>query len=255
MQANYDQNPNVFSLPQNSASTEQFAKKESIFPKEIHNPETIDKSHTSILVKIFYGNIGDYTTQKKFKKTKHLKGERLNIAPMDRTIIAGNVEAIERERDAVLDFEKMKPFAELLKQFSKKEAAAFFSALVHQEIKAYMPVFQQYQFDDQLYFIQSGCFILSYYDNETHRNIDFATLQKGDIAGAETFFSLSIQTTTLTPIEDSSLSVLKKSTFKKILSDNPSIESTLKHFCCVRKKNSLIGCSEGQTRQNHNRYR
>jgi|AntAceMinimDraft_14_1070370.scaffolds.fasta_scaffold63037_2 CRP-like cAMP-binding protein len=249
----HDCSHNVVSLHQNSTAPEQPIKKEPASPLKNNSGKT-DKSRESILVKALCDGIENYAIQKKFKQAEHLREKLLDAAPMALSEIVRTAEIIEREKNAALDPEKMKPFADLFKQFSKSEATAFFSALVHHEIKAYIPVFEQCQFDDRLYFIQSGRFILSYYDSETHQNIDFAILQKGDVAGAETFFSLSIKTTTLMPIENSSISVLNRSTFEKMLSNYPSIESKLQYFCSDRKKSCRIDRFKRQARREYNRY-
>ena len=230
-------------------------------PKKSQIPETrlikkyIQERNEEALVQTFYTSIEKYAQQRQFIVAEQLREKLIELAPMALSEIVQTGEIIEQEKNAALDPNKMKAFADLFKQFSKSEATAFFFALTHREVKANVPVFEQCQFDDKLYFIQSGRFILSYYDSETRQNIDFAILQKGDIAGAETFFTLTGHTATLTPIEKSFISVLSKNAYDRILADNPSIGIQLQRFCRDRKKSCRIDHTKRQARRRHERHR
>ncbi|MDA3895842.1 MAG: cyclic nucleotide-binding domain-containing protein [Desulfobacteraceae bacterium] len=229
-------------------------------PKKKQLPEAglikkyIQEKNEQALISTFYTSIVKYAKQKQFTVAEKLREKLMELVPMALSEIIETGDIIEQEKNAALDPEKMKPFADLFNQFSKSEATAFFFALTHREVKANTPVFEQCQFDDRLYFIQSGRFILSYYDSETRQNIDFAILQKGDVADAETFFSLTSHTTTLTPIEKSNISLLSKTAYDKMLLSNPSIESKLHCFCGNRKKSCRIDHSKRQARRHYKRF-
>lgn len=88
-----------------------------------------------------------------------------------------------------MDDEENRPCAELLNSLTPDEASAFLAKLHNVQVKARQRIFQQGECDSRLIFIESGHFKLSYWDNLKKKNVVFTHLSKGDICGAETFFS------------------------------------------------------------------
>ena len=229
------------------------AKKDPI-PETRLIKQHIREQNEEALIRTFCVSIEKYARQKKFTIAGKLREKLIELVPMALTEIVQTGEIIEREKSQALDPERMKPFADLYRQLSESEAIALFSALIHMEVPSNKPVFEQCQFDNRLYFIQSGRFILGYFDIAIRQHIDCAIIQKGDVVGSDAFFHLSCHTTTLTPIEKSGISVLHKNDYNKIIREYPGISSKLKEFCIGRKKNFNIGKSESQARRQYKRY-
>jgi len=204
-------------------------------------------------IQALYSGIVRYARLKKFTLAERLKEKMIEIAPKAFTEIVRASEIIQQGKVAGMDQNRMLPFADLYKKFTTSESTAFYYALKDFTAKSNEPVFEQGKFDDRLYFIRSGRLILSYYDSENRQNIDFAILQKGDIAGVDTFFKLTNHTTTLTPIENSNISFLEKSVYD-VVNEYPAFGTKLTQFCESHKKTCRIDSSRRRARRIHKRY-
>jgi predicted Zn finger-like uncharacterized protein len=224
-------------------------------PEEIVAEKYIQEKNENAVIKVLTDGIMKYAVQKKFREAERLREQLIRIAPMALSEIMQTEDVIEREKLAAMDSKKMKPWADLYAELSKSEAAAFYFALVDVGAKAGIPVFEQGKFDDRLYFIRSGRLSLSYFDNETGKNINYATLQQGDIAGVEAFFTFSSHGSTLTPIEDAEISFLGKESYEKLIAENPIIESKLCNYGIIKKKTCNLAGKTGSARRAYKRYR
>ncbi len=163
-------------------------------------------------------------------------------------------EIIEQEKAGAMDSEKIQPWADLFDKFTESESVAFYFLLNAFTAKEKKPLFEQGAYDNRLYFIRSGRLELSYYDNEKNKSIAIAVLEKGDIAGEDTFFSFTNHTTTLIPLEDSDVFFLERNIFEKSLKDNPTIEPKLFDYCKRHKKTYQIKNTESSARRIHERH-
>ena len=164
-------------------------------------------------------------------------------------------EIIEQEKAGAMDSEKIQPWADLFDKFTESESVAFYFLLNAFTAKEKKPLFEQGAYDNRLYFIRSGRLELSYYDNEKNKSIAIAVLEKGDIAGEDTFFSFTNHTTTLIPLEDSDVFFLERNIFEKSLKDNPTIEPKLFDYCKKYLKTCRIDeKNKGQARRINERH-
>ena len=205
-------------------------------------------------IKALYAGIVKYTCEEKFSKAQRLRDKLVEIAPLALTEIVKAGEIIEQKKLAAMDLEKITPWKDLYSIFSTSESVGFYFAIKDRVVKANQPVFEQGSCDNRLYFVQSGRLKLSYFDKEKRKKVTFAILEKGNIAGVETFFSFSIHTTTLVAAEESKISYLDKNAFQKILTDNPGIESKLCNYCEKHKPSCDLDNQKGRARRAHKRY-
>ncbi len=224
--------------------------------EELLAKKYVQEKNQEAVIKILQDGILKYAAQKKFRQAERLREQLIKIAPMALSEIISSGEIIEQEKIAAMDPKRMKPWADLYANFDKSEAAALYFALNDFSVKAGVNVFEQGKFDDRLYFIRSGRLNLSYYDNETGQQVNYATLREGDIAGVEAFFTFSSHSYTLTSVENAEISYLEKETYEKILKENPIVESKLRSYCEVKKKTChLLSGKKGQARRAHKRHR
>ena len=153
-----------------------------------------------------------------------------------------------------MDDKKNKPWAEWLNSIAPEEASAVLHKLIKVKVKARQRIFQQGDCDNRLIFVESGKLKLSYWDSLKKRNIVFTHLSKGDICGAETFFSHSPHTGTLSAVEDSTIRCLDKNDFQKLLGENPALENKLVEYCEKHQKKIVFHNEQKHARRANERY-
>lgn len=206
------------------------------------------------VVKVLYNGIVRYAGLKEFLKAEQLRDKLTEVAPIAIQEIVNASEIIEKEKIAAMQFEKIKPWAELFNAFTSGEAASLYFVLKFVSVKKHQKIFKQGECDNRLFFIESGAFKLSYYDSQMKKNIVFAQLRKGDTCGAEAFFTYTPHTTTLTALEDSTISYLEKKAYQKLKSDYPAIEPKLICFCEKNQKKVQAQNPQNMERRAHQRY-
>jgi CRP-like cAMP-binding protein len=215
---------------------------------------SFNKDREEAVVTTLFNGIAKYAKQKNFSQAERLRDKLIEIAPMALSEITRSAEIIEEEKIFAMDAGKIELWKDLFKRFTKSEAAAFYFALNDITAKAGEPVIEQGTFDDRLFFINSGRVMLSYYNFEKGKSLDFAILKTGEIAGVESFFTFSNSNFTLTPMMDSKISILEKKIYEKLLVENPDIESKLKDYCEERRKGSRLESIRRHARRAHKRY-
>ncbi len=188
------------------------------------------------IVKGLYRAIQYYAQLKDFTTAERLREKLIKIAPTATHEIFQSFEIIEKEKIAAMDLEKIKPWAELFNSFTPGEAAAFYFGLKSTLAKPNQRIFKQGECDDRLFFIESGMLKQSYFDSQDKKNVTLATLQKGDVCGAEAFFTSMPHTTSLIALENSQISFLEKKTYQHIKTGYPAIDPKLMLFCEKNQK-------------------
>ena len=206
-------------------------------------------------IKTLLEGIVYYANQKNFAKAEQLREKLIIEAPTAVRAIVRSAEIIEQKKNACMDPQKIRIWADLFNEFTAGEAAAFYFALKDFVAKPNQPVFQQGNCDNRMYFIRSGSLKLKYFDYDVRKNVSIATLHKGDIAGVETFFTLTNHTTNLIAVEESEISYLEKSAYQKILADHHAIESKLFRYCESKQGNYQPKHPEELSRRAYKRYK
>jgi CRP-like cAMP-binding protein len=206
------------------------------------------------VIKAFYNGIVRYAGLKDFARAEQLRETMMEMVPNAITEIVKTGEIIENEKTAAMDFEKIKPWAALFNKFTPGEAVAIYYLLKTVTAKVHQRIFQQGDCDNRLYFIESGKLKLSCFDKQVKKNVVFATLEKGDICGVETFFTHTTHTTTLTVLEDAQITYLDKKSYQKLLVDHPSIDAKLIQYCETHQKKIKIQDADNLFRRAHPRF-
>lgn len=226
--------------------------------EEVSEEALVDKyikgKDEDAMVKSLYDGIIEFASQKKFFQAELLREKLMDIAPMAITEIIKTGEIIEEKKAEAMDREQIQPWSDLIDKLTESETVAFYFSLKELTAKEKKPLFEQGTYDNRLYFIRSGHLELTYYDNEKNKRVVVAVLEKGDIAGADTFFSFTNHTTTLISLEESDVFFLERNTFEKILNDNPAIEAKLFDYCKRQQKAYQVENTEGSARRTHERH-
>ncbi len=205
-------------------------------------------------VKILYEGIIRYVDENQFHQAEQLRDELMDSAPMAITEIVGSAEIIESRKKAVMDPSRLSRWNDLFAALSDSESAAFYFALTDTDVHAGDRIFEQGQMDQRLYLIQSGKFQLSYYDHQNEQRNDYAVLEAGDIAGADSFFQYTNHTVSLAALENGQVSYLDKPSLERILTDNPALESKLSAYCLKKANRIQMSSANGAGRRAYRRY-
>lgn len=213
-----------------------------------------EKSRTEQLKQLFEA-IVQYANQDNFSRAQQLYDRLVMEFPSAIAVITKAGEFIEQKKKTAMDPEKIRPWADLFNQFTAAEASAFYYALKEFVVKPNQPVFQQGSCDTRLYFIGSGQLKLKYFDYNIRKNVTITHLGRGDIAGIETFFTLTNHTTNLVAVEESQILFLEKSDYHTLLLRHAAMESKLFKFCESKQARYQQKQPENMSRRAYERYK
>jgi len=234
-------------------SPENHMQKKASLTLRSNKPAVV--KNTGAMAKALFDGIVHYVNQNNFVRADQLREKLLAEVPTATRAIVRSGEIIEQKKNACMDQEMIRLWADLFNQFNNSEAAAFYFALKEFVVKPNQPVFQQGNCDNRLYFIRSGRLKLKYFDYDARKNVPIGFLRKGDVAGVETFFTLTNHTTNLIAVEESKISYLDKAAYQNILAENHAIESKLIKFCETKQIKHEQGKPESLSRRAHKRYK
>lgn len=244
---------NVVHLREVAPPVNQMQKKSSLV---LRSDEPPTEKNTAEILRALFEGIVHYANLGNFAKAEQLREKLIVEVPTASKTIVRSGEIIEQKKNALMDPEKIRLWADLFNQFTSSEATTFYFALKDFIVKPNQPVFQQGNCDNRLYFIRSGSLKLKYFDYDVRKNVSVNILRQGDVAGVETFFTLTNHTTNLIAIEESKISYLDKSAYQKILAGNHAIESKLLKFCDSKQiKYEQTIKPESPARREHQRYK
>lgn len=212
------------------------------------------KSRAELLKQLLEA-ISAYAGQFNFPRAQQLYDRLVMEFPTAISAIARAEAFIEQKRKTAMDPEKIRPWADLFNELSISEASIFYSFLKEFIARPNQPVFQQGSCDTRLYFIHSGQLKLKYFDYGQRKNITIKTLGRGDIAGIETFFTLTNHTTNLVAVLETKIYYLDKSDYQKILLQYPEFASKLLKFCESRQGRHNEKTPENMNRRAYQRYK
>jgi len=224
-------------------------------PEERFVERHIREGRKDDVVRVLCDGISGYCGEKRFDEAEKLRDLLIDTVPMALTEIIDTGELIETEKSRAMDPENIKPWADLYSNLTLSEAPAFYFALTDLTVMPGEKVFEQGAYGNRLYFVQSGRLNLCYFDQDLQRDVIHRTIQRGDVAGTDSFFNFTNFSETLTAERESNLRVLDKKRYEKLLMGNPALESKLCNFCEEIKKVCSINSGKRMVRRVHKRYR
>jgi CRP-like cAMP-binding protein len=136
---------------------------------------------------------------------------------------------IKPELRKLADQDKMETLSYLDAGFNSDEQRALSRLLRARTCGPDECVFRQGELNFRLYFIHRGCLRITYHQERTENLLK--TLSTGDIAGDDTFFSISVCTTSLTALCPTKLYTLDRKDLTRARDWMPTLESKLISYC------------------------
>lgn len=202
-------------------------------------------------VKLLFKLIVQCAKAKDFVKADALRERLFEVDSMALTEIIKSAEIIEEEKSDALDPNHREIWSALYDTLDTEEANAFFFSLKPAVFEPDDLVFEQGRKNDRLYFVNQGQLKLFYSQDGTEKLI--GALQPGDLAGQDTFFSISVCTTSLATLSRVRMLCLDPTIFADWRERNPTLASKIEAFCAkVPKPHDLLR-KKGQDRRRHKR--
>jgi hypothetical protein len=194
--------------------------------------EQIALGDTEAAVKGLYELIICYAKAKDFNKAEELRERLMEVNSMALTEIIQSAEIIEAEKTASIDKKHQKIWHDLYDYLTKEEGNALYQSLEKIDLDPDQTILTQGKANNRLFFIDAGNLKITF--KQENRMHFVKELGPGEIAGHDTFFSITLCTTSVTTGGGVQSKFLSREKFDLIAEKFPGFADKLDLFC--RKK-------------------
>lgn len=213
--------------------------------------EWVGQADTDAAVGYLFDWIVRYAREKNFAMAESLRDHLMEIDPMALTQIVKSGEIIDAEKSEGIADDFKETWTRLNALLTPDETNTLYYAFQAVTAEADHTLFTQGQFNSRLYFINRGQLRLSCRQGD--REMLLATLQEGDIAGADTFFNTTVCTTSLTALTAVQLNVLERETVDQWQEAAPGLAAKINDYCTERGLDADLLKQKGLDRRSHKR--
>ncbi len=213
----------------------------------------VAQNRTEEAVKLLFDLTVKYAKAKDFAKAEALREKLFEIDSMALTEIIKSAEIIEEEKNEAVDNNHMEIWKALYDKLSTEETNILYFSLKKKTFYTDEAVFEQGQKNDRLWFVDRGQLKLVYGQNGTEKLIN--KIGPATIAGSDTFFSISVCTTSLIAMSHAEVNYLDRETFSKLREEQPALASRLEAYCAKQAKDAELLREKGINRRSHKRLR
>jgi CRP-like cAMP-binding protein len=189
---------------------------------------------------------------KDFVRAERWKQQLYQLDAMALTEIIDVGEAIEAEKAGGLDQSYLDLWPQLFQSLTGEETNALYYALQEKVFAADEVVFEQGNRHARLYFIVSGQLKLIHATGNREHYLQ--GLNSGDIAGVDTFFTISTCTTSLVTLSPVKVRYLERDVMDGWQEQFPGLERKLHDFCLGLNKIPELLKRKGLDRRTQTRY-
>ena len=202
---------------------------EELIRQEQQIGQYIDQGQKELAVKFLYGLIIDYAKAKKFAVAESMRERLLQIDNMALSEIVNSAEIIEAEKSETINEQQRGLWKQLYDSLTPEESNAFYFAAKQITLAADRTIIKQEMLNDKLFFINEGRLKLIHQQGE--KEIYLKQINRGETVGQDTFFSISICTTSVITLSSVQLNYLDLSALQKLEKQFPGFENKLHDFC------------------------
>ncbi len=213
----------------------------------------IRENNNTAAVAALYDLIVKYAKNKNFMKSESLRDKLIQLDSMALNEIVKSGEIIEEEKAKSLDQKHMQLWAKLYNKLTDQESNMLYYSMTEACYEKDKILFKQDQINNTLYFIDQGQLKMVYNKDGVEHPIK--TLGPGDLAGRETFFSISLCSTTLITLSSIKARLLNADVFEKWSREIPSLGPKLLDHCLSLEKTSDLLTSRGFSRRVYKRVK
>ena len=213
----------------------------------------VQQQRTEEAVELLFQLIVNYAKAKNFVKAEALREKLFEIDSMALTQIIKSAEIIEEEKSEAVDSSHMDIWSDFYKNLTTEETNIFYFALTKKIIYPDEIIFKQGDQNNKLWFIDQGQLKLVYSQKGVEKLIK--TMGPGSLAGEDTFFTISVCTTSLTALGRAGVNYLDIDTYTKWQTDYPTLASKIEMYCSNLIKNAKLLKEKGINRREHRRIK
>ena len=213
----------------------------------------IQQNNTQAAVAALYDLIVKYATKKNFIKSESLRDKLMQLDAMALSEIVKSGEIIEEEKAKSLDQTHMQLWAKLYNKLTDEESNMLYYSMTEATYEKDKILLKQDQINNTLYFIDQGQ-LKMVYNKEGSQHL-IKTLGPGDLAGGETFFSISLCSITLIASSSVKARLLRTDVLEKWSREISSLEPKLLEYCMSLDKISDLLASKGFSRRTYKRVK
>jgi hypothetical protein len=188
----------------------------------------ISENKTEPAVKLLFDIIIKLAKEKNFSKAESLREKLMEVDPMALSEIIRSAEIIEEEKSGSLDKTHMDIWSGLYGKLTQEESNALFYSMKEAVYEANEQIFKKGDHNPMLYFINHGELKMVY--EQKGKEILLKKLGPGDMAGQDTFFSISVCTTSLSTISGVKMNCLENDVLARWNKEVPTLEPKLKDY-------------------------
>jgi len=197
--------------------------------------------------------VKEYVALKNFAKAEAIREKIFEVDDMALSEIVETAEIIEKAKSLAIDPTFVDVWSSFKDFFSEEEINALYYSTV---IKTFSPdeyLCQQGEAGDSLYFIIDGQ-VKSVF-TKGRQEMLIQVLGSGAIAGADSFFSISVSTTSLAAITTAKVGVLSDESVQAVKNKYPGILPKLKDYCLSFDRAHDLLIQKGLNRRNYERFK
>lgn len=206
---------------------------------------------TDAAVRTLFDAIVAAAKKKDFARAEALHKRLYDVDAMALTEIVKAGEIIEAEKSEALDRDHLDLWPELYASLTDEEANALFFAMKEQVFEPNDVILAQGKANDALYFINQGQ-LKSVFRQENRETL-LCTVDKGEVVGNRTFFSISVCTISVIAQTRVKASVLHRGVLSQWQQEVPALESKLKNYCLTLTKTEDLLKKKGVDRRTQKR--
>jgi CRP-like cAMP-binding protein len=188
----------------------------------------ISENKTEPAVNLLFEIITKCAKEKNFPKAESLREKLMEVDPMALSEIIRSAEIIEEEKSGSLDKAHMDIWSGLYGKLTTEESNALFYSMKEVAYDANEHVFKKGDHNSMLYFIDKGELKMVY--EQQGKVILLKKLKPGEIVGQDTFFSISVCTTSLLTLSKVKMHCLEKDVLARWSKEIPTLEPKLKDY-------------------------
>ena len=212
----------------------------------------LKKEETAEAIELLQELCLGYAKLKDFKKAEACRDKLFEVDPLALKQIVSMAEAIEKEKKGAIDQGHMRVWDPLYRNLTDEESNGLYYTLEKLSCPAGTSLFSQGEQNSKLYFIDEGQLTLLYREG-SHEHF-LKKLGRGDIAGQDTFFPVSVCTTSLMTRSEVRLHYLEREAYLKLVAKQPSLASKMINYCQTVTKMEDLVKEQGLDRRRHRRF-
>lgn len=209
--------------------------------------------NTKGAVRIYVALIKKYARMRDIERAEAIREKMLHTDSMAVSEIVETAGIIENARSQAIPSYLRKNWAKLNDHFSETETEALYYSMQERIFNPCEYIYTQGDRNDSLYFISEGranSFFL-----KGREECVLQTLGPGSVAGHDSFFLISVCTSSLVALTPSRINVLTSDSLKRITDVHTGLISKLKSYCLGLKKPHELLKQKGLARRSNTRFK